>query len=192
MALHYRHLKLELNPNVYEPAEDSFLLAENITPKKGDYVLDVGTGTGILALVAAGKASKVLGVDINPEAVELARNNAKLNGLPNVESRLSDLFTNVGDRFDLIVFNPPYLPVKEDGLLELSWSGGERGVEVVERFLGEVKDYLKPRGRILMVASSLNGLRAVERKFIENGLSFRVLAEKKIPFEMLYVISSTL
>jgi release factor glutamine methyltransferase len=190
MALTYDELKIELHPDVYEPAEDSFLLAESMEVSKGDTVLDVGTGTGILALIAAGKAKRVLGVDLNPEAVRLARRNAKTNGVLNVKFLESDLFSKVSGKFNLIIFNPPYLPVMEEGLLARSWSGGECGLEVVTRFLEGVKAHLKPAGRILLIVSSLNGLSTVEGLFASHGFSSSVVALKKIPFETLYAVSA--
>lgn len=102
--------------DVYEPAEDSFLFAENLTVEKGDSVLDLGTGCGILGIIAAQKASTVVASDINPYAVRCARENARLNRIRN---RLlfvqSDLFNFLGQkRFDLVLFNAPYLPVDHE------------------------------------------------------------------------------
>jgi len=191
MALHYHGMRLEMHPEVYEPAEDSFLLAEALDVRNGDVVLDVGAGTGILALIAAKTASSVIGVDLNPDAVKLARENALLNNVKNVEFRESDLFSAIPGKFDLIVFNPPYLPVSEDGLLARSWSGGIQGLEVVERFLGEAGEHLKQGGRLFLMASSLNDLHAVEELFARYGFSPTIIAEKKIPFEVLYVLSAT-
>jgi len=190
--LRYRGLTIGLHPLVYEPAEDSFLLAESMAVCGGDRVLDVGTGTGILALLASKRASRVVGVDVNPMAVELAAENARLNGIPNAVFLEGDLFGPVEGRFDLIVFNPPYLPVQEEGLLERSWSGGERGMEVLERFLSGVDGHLEKGGRVLTLVSSLNDLDYVKGVFREHGLSFAVLSERKIPFEMLYAVQSRL
>jgi release factor glutamine methyltransferase len=100
------------------------------------------------------------------------------------------LFENVNGKFNLIAFNPPYLPVCEKGVLQNSWSGGRHGLEVVERFLKDVKKHLKHGGRILLVVSSLNGLKNVERMLAKKGLSFAVKAECKIPFETLYLVQS--
>lgn len=191
MTVYYKNLALDTSEDVYVPAEDSFLLAGSLKVE-GGRVLDVGTGTGIVALAAAGKADYVLGVDVNPEAVELARGNAQANGILNAEFRLSDLFSSIGvkEKFGLIAFNPPYLPVKEDGLLERSWSGGRGGLEVIECFLGQADRHLTPDGRILMVVSSLNNLDELEEMLRRNGLSYAIVAEERIPFETLYVICS--
>ncbi|MDD5111936.1 MAG: methyltransferase, partial [Candidatus Altiarchaeota archaeon] len=131
MTLHYKNLKLELSKDVYEPAEDSFLLADAIVVNAGERVLDMGTGTGILALLASANASRVLGIDINPSAVTLAQKNAKQNNITNAEFRFGDLFSGVDGKFDVIIFNPPYLPLEEEGLLARAWSGGKNGIEVL-------------------------------------------------------------
>lgn len=132
-------------------------------------------------------------MDVNPKAVSLARMNAMANRITNVEFRLSDLFSSIGvnEKFNLIAFNPPYLPVKEKGLLERSWSGGRGGLEVVEAFLRQAGGHLSPGGRILMVASSLNSMDGLEGLFSRNVFSYAIIAEEKIPFETLYVISSS-
>lgn len=154
----YRGLKIKLHPQVYEPAEDTFLLAENLKVKEGDVALDVGTGTGIIALLMAKKAKFVLGVDINPIAVELAKENARLNGITNVEFRQSDLFENVEGEFDIITFNAPYLPGEPEEPIDLALVGGESGREVLDRFLEEFPNYLKENGVVQIVQSSITGI----------------------------------
>jgi release factor glutamine methyltransferase len=123
----------DVGENVYEPAEDSFLFAENLSAKRGDYVLDMGTGCGILGTVATKQGAKVVAIDINPYAVHCATDNARLN---RVIDRLlivqGDLFTPLkkDERFDVILFNAPYLPAGHrvgDSWLERAWVGGVTG-----------------------------------------------------------------
>lgn len=188
--IYYGGLKLKTHPRVYKPEEDSFLLAETLEPRAYGSVLDMGSGTGLLSLVASVKARSVLGVDINPNAVETARENARLNEIFNVRFEVSDLFNNIQKRrgFDLIIFNPPYLPVREKDALGLAWSGGREGLEVVESFIESAPGYLKPLGGILMLVSSLNNLESLEKKLAENKLRRRVVASKRFFFEELYVM----
>ncbi|MEA3255418.1 MAG: HemK2/MTQ2 family protein methyltransferase [Candidatus Altiarchaeota archaeon] len=189
--MRFMGLEFQMHPEVYEPAEDSMLLADNLGVWGGDLVLDMGTGTGFLALLAAIKAKKVLGVDVNPVAIDVARENALLNNIENAEFRVSDLFSDLeGEVFDLIIFNPPYLPVDEMDMLDRSWSGGSKGLEVIKRFLKSAPDYLKEGGGIRLLVSSLNDLDELRKILNENNFGFEILAKKKLWFEEIYVIKA--
>lgn len=174
---------------VYEPREDSLLLAKAVAKMARGDVLDVGTGSGLQALVASRKAERVTGVDLNEKAVKTAEMNAKRNCVENVFFMVSDLFQEVSGRFDLVIFNAPYLPEKQ-GLWEGSeqWAGGETGRDLIEEFSEGLCDHLKPGGMALVVVSSVTGLEEVKEIFQKEGFSVRVLKEKKIPWEMLYVL----
>jgi release factor glutamine methyltransferase len=174
--------------SVYQPAEDSFLFAENLGVRYGDVVLDMGTGCGILGVVAAEEASMVVAVDVNPFAVGCAKENAKING---VSDRLffvrGDLFSGIriGERFDLVLFNAPYLPSRygeDSSWLGYAWSGGVGGRQVIDRFIVEVPKYLKRDGRVLLLQSTLSGVRETLGKFEENGLKASVVVERDLPF----------
>ncbi|CAI1492417.1 Methylase of polypeptide chain release factors [Thermococcus nautili] len=187
---HYYGLRILLDENVYEPAEDTFLLAETLEVKPGEMALDVGTGTGIIALLMARKAKYVLGVDVNPKAVELARKNALLNGIGNVEFCLSDLFENVSGRFDVITFNAPYLPGEPEEPIDLALVGGETGREIIDRFIREVPDYLTKNGRVYLVQSSITGIEETLNLFREVGLRAEVVAKRHLFFEDIVVVQA--
>lgn len=184
----YYNLRIQLDPNVYEPAEDTFLLAETVEVRPGEVALDIGTGTGLIALLMARKARFVLGIDINPTAVELARRNAELNRIKNVEFRLSDLFENVEGEFDVITFNPPYLPGEPDEPIDLALVGGETGREVIDHFIEEVRNYLKPAGRVYLVQSSITGIGKTLEGFRKKGLPAKVVAKRHAFFEDIVVV----
>ncbi len=186
----YYSINLKLHPQVYEPAEDTFLLAENLAVREGDVALDIGTGTGLIALLMARKAKFVLGVDVNPIAVELAGKNARLNGIKNVEFRPSDLFENVEGRFDIITFNTPYLPGKPEEQIDLALVGGETGREVLDRFIDGVRDHLKTGGRVQIVQSSITGIGETLRRLEKAGLKAKIIAKKHIFFEDIVLINA--
>src|SRR3989344_5438187 len=143
---------------IYEPREDSYLLQTQVRQyvKKGDAVLDVGTGSGIQAVAALEITEHVTAVDINKHAVDKVKKEH-----PQIKVIQSDLFTKIpkSEKFDVIIFNPPYLPEEERESFEerLVLTGGKYGHEILERFFKEARHYLKPKGKILVVFSSLTG-----------------------------------
>ena len=195
--MEYRGVRIETCEGVYKPCDDTFLLADAMLEevKSEDHVLDMGTGTGLIAILAASRARKVLAVDVSNSAVECARRNVAANRAANVEVRRSDLFTNVEGKFDLILFNPPYLPREElepQDELSLAWSGGRDGRRVIDRFIRECRRYLTQGGRVLMVQSSLSSLDRTREMFLKQGFNVSVVAEKGFFFERLYVVKAVL
>ncbi|MEM3736846.1 MAG: class I SAM-dependent methyltransferase [Candidatus Bathyarchaeia archaeon] len=192
----FRELKFLVPEDVYLPSDDSLLLAENFKVRDGEEVLEIGCGCGINALLAALRAGRVVATDINPSAAKATLWNARLNGLNGkVEVLVGDLFgpIGVGEVFDVILFNPPYLPsTPEEGcsILEKSWQGGESGREVVDRFLEEVGDHLKKDGRIYLVQSTLSRIDETVKRLEEKGYWVRMLGETRFPFETIVCIEA--
>jgi release factor glutamine methyltransferase len=193
----FRNLKFDITEDVFEPSEDSFLFAENLDVQEGDVVLDLGTGCGILGIVAAEKSKSVLAVDVNPYAVSCAKQNASLNHVRGKMGFLrGDLFSAFsGDfLFDVILFNAPYLPSEPDEVetwIGRAWAGGATGRDVVDRFIPPAVGHLKPSGRILMLQSTLTGLELTIQKFQQCGLAASVKAETKLPFfETIHLIEA--
>jgi len=164
---------------IYEPSDDSFLIQEEVRKYAKGNVLDMCTGSGILAKTALEKTENVLAVDINNEAVS----HCKKIGIKAIKS---DLFEKVNGKFDLIIFNPPYLP--EDGYKlkdDINYIGGKKGNEIIEKFFSSVKKYLNKNGEILVVFSSLTpDVNKIIRKY---EFRFKRLKEKKLFFEKLFV-----
>jgi release factor glutamine methyltransferase len=174
--------------NVYEPAEDSFLFAENLNVQEGETTLDMGTGCGILAILAAKKASAVVAADVNPYAVRCARENATFS---NVRGKMSfiqgDLFTPLreAEKFDAILFNAPYLPADKseaDSWIGRAWAGGATGRQIIDRFISEAPKHLKRLGRVLLMQSTLTDVDETLRRFARGHLNAKVVAEFSLPF----------
>ncbi|MEO7329820.1 MAG: methyltransferase domain-containing protein [Minicystis sp.] len=114
--------------------------------------LDLGCGSGTAALVLASAVKRVVGTDINPRAVALARVNAALNGIGNVEFRVGDLFAPVaGERFDLVVSQPPFIPRPEGAGEAVFLYGGARGDELSRSLLAQIEPHLGARGRAVLL-----------------------------------------
>lgn len=183
----FRGLSLRVPEKVYEPREDTSLLADCMDVEPGDRVLEVGCGSGALSLVAAGEGAEVVGVDVSEEAVEASKGNAEENGVE-AEFRHSDLFDNVSDRFDVVIFNPPYLPVEDDLPGAGTWSGGSTGREVIERFAEGLPGHLHGDGEALIVISSATGLERTREIFDGEGFETEIVGEEKVPWETLYCL----
>jgi release factor glutamine methyltransferase len=170
-------IDIDVAHDVYNPSDDSFLLVNVLEVSPGERLLDVGTGTGIAALHAAKAGARVTAVDLNPHAVACARSNALRNDLK-VEVLQSDLFEKVVGIYDVITFNPPYLP--EEGApsswAERAWSGGADGAEVVVRFLEDA-------WTVLRTAKQRYDIEMVEEKhmFFESILAYRMALKKANP-----------
>jgi len=190
----YKGSKFLVYPGVYEPAEDTFLLADNLDVRGGEQVLELGTGCGLLSILAAKAGARVVATDINPAAIECARANAAEKGVADIiDFRLGDLFEPVeGECFDLVVFNPPYLPVEPGERLgeplELAWEAGKDGRRVIDRFLSELPSHIGSNGRALFVQSSLSN--AFETLQLLEANRFKVkMVREKLFFEELFLFA---
>ncbi|MFH0898193.1 MAG: HemK2/MTQ2 family protein methyltransferase, partial [bacterium] len=169
---------------IYQPREDSFLMQKYVRKYAKGLVLEIGTGSGILALESAKKPNvkKVLAVDIQKSVICHCKKNIKNK---KITFQTSDLFSKIKTKFDTIIFNPPYLP-EDIKLKDLTLDGGKKGYEILERFLNNANYHLKENGIILIIFSSLTKKEKID-EFIRNNLFQSELLEKEhIFFEDLY------
>ena len=178
-----------LDASVYAPAEDSGLLAEAAVEHAHGVTLEVGTGSGWVAqqVRTDGDATRVLGSDVNPHAVERARDRG-------VEAVRGDLLEPFCDgALDTVLFNPPYLPTDPDNewddWQEVALSGGESGRELIEPFLDDLPHALAPDGVALLLVSSLTGFADVVEYAVARGLRAETVAEESYPFETLSILA---
>jgi len=153
----------------------------------GKTVLDMGTGAGILAEEALKYSDYVVAADINPKCVKHINDRFHDNNC--IYAVQSDLFENVKGKFDLIIFNPPYLPEdkREDQESATATTGGKNGWEIIERFLKDAKGHLNKEGKILLLFSSLTNKDKVDELIKKNGFKFQQIDSQKLAFEELFV-----
>ena len=173
-SFRFKDLTIELHPEVYEPAEDTFLLVDSVVVSEGDSVFEVGSGSGLIAIYCASLGANVVCCDVNPYAVELIKKNFLINESQirgSFDLHIGALFSVLDskDKFDVIIFNPPYLPTSNEELIgDSGWfdravSGGLNGLDVIERFINQVSGFLKINGKVYFVFSSLSKKEKLER-----------------------------
>jgi release factor glutamine methyltransferase len=182
-------MRLVTLPGVFSPISDTWLLADVLAKEIGathGAVLDVGTGSGALALTAARHGARaVVAVDVSRRALVTTRLNARLNGV-RVRTLRSALLEAVGDaRFDVIVSNPPYVPAPSDALptrgRARAWDAGRDGRAFIDRLIREAPSHLRPGGVMLMVHSEICGVDATLARMRQAGLEPSVAARHRGP-----------
>lgn len=179
---------------VYRPNDDTFLLQSVLEEHDlaGKRVLDMGTGSGLLAYTAARQGGEVVATDINPDALATARDNFAAHGVE-VELVESDMFAAIDGSYDLILFNPPYVPVEPElgTMEERAWAGGEHGRDLIDRFVATAPYHLADDGFILLLQCERNGIDVTARRCADVGLDAEVVDEEKLSWERLVVIRAT-
>mgnify|MGYP002522501509 CR=1 FL=1 len=186
---------INTDDNVYIPAEDSYLLADNLEIKEGQSVLEIGTGSGIVAMYASRLTDAITVTDINFDACELARKNFEANSIEGVEILFGNMFEPVKNRkFDVILFNTPYLPTEEDEVIDsnlnYAFDGGLNGRKVIDLFLNEVSNHLNDGGIVQMIQSSFSGNEETLDKFDEMGFIAEIKAKEHFFFEDITLINA--
>jgi len=178
-----------VDPAVYQPAEDSGLLAEAAigSLSNPELVLEVGTGSGWVAQqVAAQTGARVIGSDLNPHACQQARE----RGVEAVRADLLDPFSD--GVFDAVLFNPPYLPTDPenewDDWMEHALSGGEDGRRLIGPFISDVERVLAPGGEVYLLVSSLTGYDIVVELAENAGFAVDEVVQESYPFEVLSIL----
>lgn len=172
---------------IYQPSDDSYLLAKYVAKyvKENDRVLDMGCGSGIQSEQALSRGAIVTGVDINPKAVRYCQNSPYTNKGKYI---LSNLFSHVPKRkYDIICFNPPYLPDEHDpGEIRTYTTGGTHGYEKIESFINSVNGFLDENSIILLVFSDKTKKNKVNEILEKHLFEYKLLEEKPLFFEKLY------
>jgi release factor glutamine methyltransferase len=173
-------------PGVHRPISDAWMLADAMRRELDGgrkRVLDLCTGTGVLAIAAAQEGAEATAVDLSRRALACVRANSLLNGV-RVKPLRGDLFEPVKGRvFDVIVTNPPYVPGTSESLpergIERAWYAGLDGRVLVDRICDEAASHLAPGGVVLVVHSSVNDEQETVRRLEATGLAASVAARHR-------------
>lgn len=190
----YDDLHLTVPDGVYTPQEDTDLAADWVTDNvtADDRVADIGTGSGMLAIVAARQGAEVHATDINPLAVETARSNAEEAGVK-IAVHDGSLFGPLEGRFAVVLFNAPYLPGDREDRTdeELAWYGGRTGREIIEEFLDVLDTHLEDDGTALIVVSSLTDIDATEQLIQDHGYESERAGSEKVSWERIQLLTAS-
>ena len=178
MPLQSKYLKND----EYPPSEDTFFIVNNIKNEKGNFALDVGSGSGYLTKLLSENFLFVVGTDINCEV--LKHQTYKTNNL---------ICCNGSDalkiKFDFIVCNLPYLATDE--ILDIATDGGDEGFEIPKKIFDSIIDNMAKNAKFVFVTSSLSNYQKLIEYAQKLGLKTRIIAKKKLFFEELILVEST-
>lgn len=186
----YLGLDLLVPAGVFGPTPTSHLLGQAVLDevRADDRVLDMGTGTGVNALLAASRSAEVFGVDINPDAVAAAEANAERNGLADHTTfAVGNLFEPVDGSFDLIIYDPPFRWFAPRDMVEAAIA--DEGYESLRRFFAELPNRLNEGGLALVFFGTSGDMAYLERLIADAGFELEIVAEQgmtKLGIEVVY------
>lgn len=169
-------------PTVFWPSQDSIALVQSLEIKPGDRVLDLCTGSGVIAIFSAlYGAKKVVALDINPEAIRCTRENARRHNLESViDARVSDMFSALGpdERFDVITMNPPFTPHRAKDYAEMTvW---DERLKVHRTFFKEAGNYLAKDGRMYISHSNFGAIDEMKQMASDAGFTVQLVNKRPI------------
>ena len=181
-------IQIEVAEDVYAPSDDTLLMLSAINPKADQSVLEMGTGSGIIALHCAKTGCEVTAADISEKSLDCAKINAQINYLA-IEFIQSDLFSNITAKYDIIIFNPPYLSGQDAEVLAVDDKrqlvGGEEGHEISVKFMEQASQHLSENGQIYLLTSTETSDKVIERA--RQLFSVRQLVDQRMFFEVMAV-----
>jgi len=175
-------------PNVFIPTYELIPLFKNWKIKKGARLLDVGTGSGIIAIMAKYKgAGRVVAIDNNPAAIKTTKFNARLHGFEKtIKVIKSDLFDHLNrdEKFDVIVANLPWRNIYPKNIVEKAmW---DKNLSVNKRFFKEVHQFLRPQGRIYFLQANFGEVKKVKKLIKQSGFVIKNTFKEKDRWRIFY------
>jgi release factor glutamine methyltransferase len=188
LLFEYRGCVFRIDAGTQPPKAGSLLFCRHLGTRPGEAVLEIGSGAGLAAVLAARAGARVIATDIRPESVACTRENAARNGVADaVETRLGDGFAPVaGLAFDLVCASPPQMPTpperERDDAEAAADNGGPDGWALLDRLIREAPGHLKPGGRLLFTLFGFLGLEGAKARLRAAGLEPVVVAHERHRF----------
>jgi HemK-related putative methylase len=204
-TLNFKEYSLDIPARVYLPSDDTDLLLEIIdekiikTNKKYNKAIEIGSGNAFLSLAIYDNVNELYSTDINPIVVDYLLNVKERYNLEKMKIIYSNLFESIdeNEKFDLVIFNPPYVPTEElsededlDEIngYDLAVNGGQDGREIIDKFLDKLPLHLSEKGECYLLISSLNKPIEIIENLKQKNLNSEIIGTKKLFFEELFVL----
>ncbi|MFA4819353.1 MAG: HemK2/MTQ2 family protein methyltransferase [Candidatus Aenigmatarchaeota archaeon] len=166
---------------------DSKFLAENLNIPKDSFVLDMGTGTGLQAVIASKNAKKIIATDISNDAIKCAKENIdRLNLNKKIEVRKSNLFQRITEKFDVVIFNIPFNQMK-DPKDSLEIAAYDKDSKLLKRFFDGVENHLKLKGKIILLYASFGNINILYDLIKKHKFRYSVIKTVKIKNDDFYI-----
>ncbi len=170
--------KIVVYPDVFPPFDDSIFFYRFLQKiKNPGAVLDMGTGSGVLALAIQKNAKSIIAAKINKKAVKSVKETLKINKIKNIEARYSNIFSNIREKFDIIVYNSPFMYFKPESLLEKAIC--DKNYKNLEKFLKQSKAHLNKKGKIFLEISNIGDITYIKRLIKKYKFKLKFQAKKK-------------
>ncbi len=174
----------------YEPAEDTFLLTDAIRRYSNKITLEIGVGSGYITAEICKRNPFVVGTEINEKALKEAQIRLKSLNFDNFELVLCDGASAFREEcFDLIVFNPPYLPSGK--IVYRNVEGGKEGIEVTERFIEQSLRVISKSGLMVFILSTLSNYEKIIRMLRKMNFKVRRIGKRKLFFEEIFAVEAS-
>ncbi len=204
-TLNFKEYSLDIPARVYLPSDDTDLLLEvieeKITKANKNYkkAIEIGSGNAFLSLAIYGNVKELYSTDINPIVIDYLLNVKERYNLEKMKVVYSNLFDSIDEteKFDLIIFNPPYVPTEElsededlDEIngYDLAVNGGIEGREIIDKFIEQLPKHLLEKGECYLLISSLNNPIEIIENLKHKKLNAEIIGSKKLFFEELFVL----
>lgn len=171
---------LKIYPNVFVPnGTSSGVMQEYLNDLEGnfDLALDMGCGSGIVSLLLSKRVRRIIAADINENALKTTKENLSRNKISNVEVRKSNIFENIPEKFDLIIFNPPFIDIKPNSVIESAFT--DENFTHLKDFFRKLRNHLKKNGKLILEFADMGGEKFLQEQISKYNYKSKEIYSKK-------------